>query len=292
MIATPNQQAPKENLVTVLPTEADFEAKRFDTVPSPLKTLSAPSQSLLISRTFNHHPSAGLNPLVDAANYFFSITGKLKQLKSYRKLNKLQNELMQEINSFQETAQSHGYNSEYTIVCRYLLCATFDDVIANTPWGGQDQWEPYSLLAAFKQHTYHQDKFFNILERAVKEPAIYIDMMELIYICLSMGYKGQYRATEHSQYQLEQITNNLYKHIRAYRGSFSKALSPTPLKTKSVSKVAEKRNTHPLFILFVSACVVMAIFISLGYLMDVISNEAFKNIKQIQTPVSTETSKL
>ena len=130
------------------------------------------------------------------------------------------------------------------------------------------------------------------MERTIKEPALYIDLMELMYICLSMGYKGQYRSTEHSQYQLEQITNNLYKHIRAYRGSFSKTLSPTSLKTaKPAATSAQQRNTSPFFIFIVTACIIMTIFVSLGYLMDVISNEAYKNIAQLGKPVLHENSK-
>ena len=130
------------------------------------------------------------------------------------------------------------------------------------------------------------------MERTIKEPALYIDLMELMYICLSMGYKGQYRTTEHSQYQLEQITNNLYKHIRAYRGSFSKTLSPTPLKaTKPSAKHLLQRKTSLLLIFIVTACVIMTIFVSLGYLMDVISNEAYKNIAQFGNSVAHKTSK-
>lgn len=255
-----------------------------------IESLNTASQFLLPSRIVSHNQKAGLNPLVDAAGYLFSVLGKLKQLKSYRRLSTLQQELIQEINAFQENVKKNGYNVEYIVVCRYVICATFDDIIANTTWGNQGNWESQSLLAAYNQDTQHQDKFFTIMERTVKEPALYIDLMELMYLCLSMGYKGQYRSTEHSQYQLEQITNNLYKHIRAYRGSFSKTLSPTPLKTTKQTKHATKNKTSLLFILVVTACVIMAIFIGLGYLMDVISNEAYKNIAQIQTTVPYQTS--
>lgn len=290
MIAIHNQQAAKESLSLNL--EADNAQSHFDNEIAKVKSLSPPSPLLLESRIITHNPKAGLNPLADAAGYLFSVIGKLKQIKSYRQLSKLQKEIAQEINTFQETIKSHGYNSEYIIVCRYVICATFDDVIANTSWGGQGQWDNYSLLASFNQDTLHHDKFFNILERAVKEPSLYIDLMEFIYICLSMGYKGQYRSTEHSQYQLEQITNNLYKHIRAYRGSFSKMLSPTPLRlTRQTATKTPGNNSSPLFIFFVTACIIMIIFISLGYLMDVISNEAFKNIAQIENPASHKASK-
>ena len=130
------------------------------------------------------------------------------------------------------------------------------------------------------------------MELAIKEPALYIDLMELMYLCLSMGYKGKYRATEHSQYQLEQITHNLYKHIQAYRGNFSKALSPVPLRSpKSNTKLATRPQTSVIFIFIITFCIIMAIFIALSYLTDVISNEANKSIAQYEKTVSRGTPK-
>jgi type VI secretion system protein ImpK len=299
MIATHNQQTSDDFSRQVAPDATAHSSPDNDTAIDTavgkvknLNNLNLTSPLLLPGRTVSHHPKAGLNPLVDATAYLFSVLGKLKHMKSYRQLNKLQKELIQEINTFQENVKHHGFNGEYLIVCRYIICATFDDIIANTSWGGMGQWDSYCLLAAFNQDMHHQDKFFTILERAIKEPTLYIDLMELMYICLSMGYKGHYRSTEHNQYQLEQITNNLYKHIRAYRGSFSKTLSPTPLKApKSTAKAMQQKNLSLIIIVFATACIVMTIFVSLGYLMDVISNEAYKNITQIETPVSHETSR-
>lgn len=251
---------------------------------------SSPSEStplLLPGKIVSHHPKAGINAMVDVAGYLFSLLGKLKQLKSYRNPGRLQKELLQEINTFHEAIKAHGYNAEYIVVCRYVLCATFDDILANTNWGGQGQWESYSLLAAYNQDIEHHEKFFTILERAIKEPAYYIDLMEFMYICLSMGYKGSYRATEHNQYQLEQITNNLYKHIRSFRGGFSKTLSPTPLRfSRMLVKKTIQLRYSLLIILGATACIIMTIFIGLGYLMDTMSNEAYRNITHIQRTVS------
>jgi len=286
--ATFNQHTTKDSHSLSLAVEANSQSSHeHDGAIGKVQNLSASSPLLLPSCNITHNPKAGLNPIVDAASYLFSVMGRLKQIKSYRQLNKLQTELIQEINTFQEAVKNHSYNSEYVIVCRYVLCATLDEIISNTPFGGHGQWDGYCLLAAFNQDTQHQDRFFTIMERAIKEPALYIDLMEFMYLCLSMGYKGQYRATEHSQYQLEQITNNLYKHIRAYRGSFSKILSPTPLKApKSPAKTASQRKTSLIFIFVVTACIIMTIFVSLGYLMDVISNEAYKNISRFGNSVS------
>lgn len=280
MIATHNQQEPKDCLSLNLNSETPIETNK-----QSHKNIS--TQLLLPSRTLIHHPKAGLNPLVDAAGYFFSILGKLKQITSYRQLEKLQKELIQEITTFQETIKNHGYTKDFILVCRYVLCTTFDDIASHTSWDN-GQWDNYQLLAAFNQDIPQQNKFFSVIEHAIKEPANYIDLMELLYICLSLGYKGPYRTAEQGQTQLDQITNNLYQHIRAYRGNFSKHLSPIPLKSfKTIIKNIEPSGFSLTFILFATICAVMVIFVSLGYIMDIISDEAYKNVAPIQ---HTETS--
>lgn len=238
------------------------------------------TQALLHSKFITHNPKAGLNPLVDAAAYLFSSIGKLKQLKSYRNLSKLQKELISEINTFQDAAKSQGYSSEYILVSRYALCATIDDIITNTPWGSQGLWDNYSVLIEFNQETLQQDRFFLILERLIKDPALYIDVMEFMYICLSLGYKGSYRSTEFSNNQLEKITHSLYKRIRAHHGDYIKTLSPFPIRAPHPVKTTIPKISYSVTF-FISASIIMLLFIGLGYMLDTISNQAYQELMRI-----------
>jgi type VI secretion system protein ImpK len=257
----------------------------IEPIPAPKKKRNE-TPLLLPHRHLSHHPKTGINPLVDAASFLFSLLGELQNTDTPPRLKNLHNELIQEMNHFVNTIKDHGDNSEYAIVCRYILCATFDEIISNTAWGNEGQWDNYSLLASYNQDIQHQDKFFIILERAVKEPALYIDLMELMYLCLSMGYQGKFRGSE-IQHQLEQVTNYLYKHIRAYRGNFSKSLAPA-LKSSYHRLTKSAAKPTVLFICITTACIAMAMFISLGYLMDNISHESYKRIAQIENSISHE----
>lgn len=243
-----------------------------------------PAQLLLTRHLVTHNPKSGLNPITDAAGNLFTIIGKLKSIEAYAyiDLDNLHSELVNQIVQFHESIKNHGYSSEYTLVCRYLMCATLDELLSQTRFGKDGRWDKYSLLLAFEQDLQHQEKFFRIMGRIIKEPALYIDMMELMYLCLSMEYKGRYRSAENGQYRLEQIINILYKHIRKYRGNFSKVLSPTQLKSsfsRRPSRFLRKTSVKSIFIL--TAGIVLTIVISLNYLMDVITNEpTSKKIEQ------------
>src|SRR5690242_19586130 len=82
------------------------------------------NQLVVRGKCVTHHPKSGINPLVDAGSYLFSIIGHLKQIKSYRHLSNLHQELVSEINHFQDATKAQGYSSEHILASRYALCAT------------------------------------------------------------------------------------------------------------------------------------------------------------------------
>lgn len=248
------------------------------------------NQILLHSKFITHNPKAGLNPLVDAAAYLFSSIGKLTFLKSYRSLHKLQKELITEINTFQETAKAQGYSSEYILVSRYAVCATVDDIITHTSWGGEGQWDNYSILTVFNQEATQPDRFFLILERIVKDPGLYIDVMEFMYICLSLGYKGNYRSSIYGNYQLEKITHSLYRHIRSYHGDYTKVLSPYPVKQPSITAKKKPRNISYTFAFLTTASIIMSLFIGLGYILDTTSNQTYQELLHIGKSIFYESN--
>ncbi len=284
MIITHNQQAPGGNSAPESArTSPPGESKQIEMSINELMLPAALQMNFPIA---THDPQAGLNPMVDAAAYLFTIMGQISTTENFFHFEKLQGELLREIEAFEINIKALNYNEEYIQVSRYVLCAVIDSMISNTKWGRKD-WEAFSLLSAYDLDKDHQEKFFSILEHAVKDPANYIDLMELMYICLSIGYSGDYHGNDHERAQLDQITDSLYKYIRVYRGNVSKLLSPAPLKTPRATVThSAPASTSPLTILLFTACVITTLFIGLGYLMEMISNEAITNFADVQKTVA------
>lgn len=283
MITTPDDHVINQSS----DTSAQDASQTSTRQPSAKLSFNAP---LAPRRIILHHPKAGLNPISDAAANLFSLSGRLKQFKNYRHLSKLHQELMQEIQAFQNAAKTQGYSSEHILVSRYALCATLDDIIKNTSWGSQGQWDQYSLLTAFHPDTVNPDRFFVILERIIKEPALYIDILELMYICLSLGFEGPYRsavanpetyhADHYNNFQFERIIQGLYQQIRAYRGDFHKSLSPYLLRP---IPPARKTNKTPSlgWTLLLMSCFVLIIMSGLGYSLGTMITQIDQDLKQI-----------
>jgi type VI secretion system protein ImpK len=289
MISTANkQEINPEGLSDISCLEKENEM----TVPSVTTLLTHPNpttQLLLTSKPLIHTPEAGLNPLVDAAAYLFSIMGKLKQIKQYKNLDKLQIELLQEIENFQETVQTYSYSAtylaEYIPITTYALSVTLDEIILNTPWGNQGLWDEYSLVKSYNQEPLSPESFLIILERLVRDPDIYIDVMEFMYICLSLGlsFRQRYNPSDFGHEQLEQITNALYKRIRAYRGNFNKILSPFTVKQQQRKQEFEWRNIPGWMAVLLSSFFLITLFFGGRYLMGGTStNQTIQNSTQME----------
>ena len=189
---------------------------------SPTREPIARIHSYYRTKTFT--VSSGINSLVTAASPLLSLGGKLRCSDHYDDIDGLYHGLIHEIKVFEHHALSQGYRSEVILVARYILCATLDDLILHTSWGSNSDWHTQTLLMAFQKETNGEERFFVILERLNEDPALHIDMLELIYLCLSLGFQGKYRhSTDHKEI-LDEIIDDLYQAIRWQRGTLSKQL--------------------------------------------------------------------
>jgi len=270
---------------------AEDDTTGIESIENAMTHYNPTTQMLLSSKIVTHTPDAGLNPLVDAAAYLFSIMGKLKHTKKQRDLGKLKEELLKEIEAYRENAKTYSYKSElldeYLPVTCYALCVTLDDIIASMPWGNEGRWDEHSLLVAFNQNGISRESFFLILEHLIRDPAQYIDVMEFMYICLSLGFKGHYNSSTLDHDHLEQIINALYKRIRAFRGDFSKTLSPFLIKSRTLHPAPPKKM--PTWLVVLLACnVIVVLFAGAKYFLDISSNKVYQNLNRTEKATAYE----
>ncbi|WP_347330423.1 type IVB secretion system protein IcmH/DotU [Marinimicrobium locisalis] len=172
-------------------------------------------------------PSRGLNPLVSAADTLLAVHSKVRQSARHPDVAGLYRQLTQEIRQFEGKAREQGLPPETVLAARYILCSVLDEAVLNTPWGSDSPWAQRTLLSAFHNETSGGEKFFQILDRMNQAPSQNLDMLELMYLCLSLGFEGRYRLANRGRDVLEQIKDDVYRTIRRYRGEHERSLSPT-----------------------------------------------------------------
>jgi type VI secretion system protein ImpK len=167
----------------------------------------------------------GLNPLVRAATPVLLMTAHIREAMTAVDVAGLRRSALDEIHQFEEQARAARVSNEVVLAARYVLCAALDEAVLSTPWGNQSEWAQHPLLVALHREAWGGEKFFDMLERTSKDPAKFIDLMELQYLALAFGFAGKYQVQERGQDKLLEIQQTLYRRIREHRGPTKNSLS-------------------------------------------------------------------
>ncbi|MBI3560586.1 MAG: DotU family type IV/VI secretion system protein [Gammaproteobacteria bacterium] len=201
----------------------------------------------------------GLNPLVNAASMLMAVLCKVQQSVSHPNVAGLHQQLVNEIRKFESVAKEQGCRHEIVISARYILCTVLDEAVLNTPWGAESAWPQRTLLSIYHNETHGGEKFFQILDKMRERPGENIDILELMYLCLSVGFEGKYRVVQRGREKIELVRDEVFRLIRTHRGSYERSLSP------SGQGLGRIRNTLTHYVpLWVIASVIAGVLI-LGY---------------------------
>jgi len=168
----------------------------------------------------------GINPLVAVASGLLSEIVRLQQSYEREDLFVLKDRLTSEIKRFEHRALQDGAESRQVMAARYVLCTALDEAVVTTPWGNESEWSQMSLLSSFHNETFGGEKFFQLLERLSRDPVKHLPMLELMYICMSLGFEGKYRVLPRGMLELETLRDSLYRQIRQLRGDVPRDISP------------------------------------------------------------------
>jgi type VI secretion system protein ImpK len=166
------------------------------------------------------------NPLLAAAAPLLALAARLGSTLQPANVGTLREQAVQELRAFDTRLHEAGTSREDALVARYALCTFVDSTVANTPWGAQGDWASQSLLVLFHKEVSGGEKFFEIIERLRRDPARYINLIELLWACLTLGYEGKYRHDPNGSLRLGELRHDLYALIVAQRQIRDTALSP------------------------------------------------------------------
>jgi type VI secretion system protein ImpK len=167
----------------------------------------------------------GLNPLVRAASPLLLLIGQLRGTLTSSDVAGLRRHTLDELQRFGERARAAGISNEIMLASRYALCAGLDEAVLSTPWGAQSEWAQHPVLVALHREAWGGEKFFEMLDRISPDPQRHIDLMELQYLILALGFTGKYQMQDRGHERLALLKQELYRKIKSFRGAGDPALS-------------------------------------------------------------------
>jgi type VI secretion system protein ImpK len=138
------------------------------------------------------------------------------------------------------------------------LCASVDDVVLNTPWGSTGVWDARSLVSTFHQEVRGGERFFNLLRQMCQNPGTFLPVIELMYLCMSLGFQGQYRLSARGPAELDRLREEVYALLVRQRQQIEPELSP-----HWQGVAAPYRSMRPIVPLWVVASAALALLAAL-----------------------------
>lgn len=217
------------------------------------------------------------NPITGAAISLLSIVAQLRNTTSHPDIAGLRASVIEEIKQFELKIKQQGVSSEQAQAARYALCTLLDETVLNTPWGCNSIWGTQSLLIFFHKEAWGGEKFFLILKNCMQQPGTHLDLLELLYFSLCLGFEGRYRVEDHGASKLEEIRENAYQIIQRQRGDIDRNLS------LHWQGIKDKRNILARLIPFwvigsVAALLLMLVFLGFHFLIGSASDPLFAKL--------------
>ncbi len=186
----------------------------------PVVPLSVPAAPLPVGQ------SQGLNPLESAAGPLLALLTRLRNTIAHPAPASLRAQLLAYLRQFEERAEGAGVARNDVLLARYALCTALDEAVLSTPWGSAGDWGKQSLLITVHNEAWGGEKVFQLLDHCLQSPRERLYLLELLYLCICLGFEGRYRVMIDGRSQLDALRERTSAAIRSARGDYERELSP------------------------------------------------------------------
>jgi len=198
----------------------------------------------------------GGSALLAAAAPLLQLLARLRNTANQPDAADLRERATRELRSFETAGREAGVPVEQLRPAHYALCASLDDVVLNTPWGSTGVWDQRSLVSTFHQEVRSGERFFDLLGQMKANPGSFLPVLELMYLCLSLGFMGRYRLAPRGPGEIEKLREDLYTIIIRQRQAAEAELSPQWMGATAPYKPA--RASLPVWVVGVAGLAVLA----------------------------------
>jgi type VI secretion system protein ImpK len=166
---------------------------------------------------------------------------------------------------------------------KYALVALIDETVLSTASACRDYWFSRPLQLDLFGDNIAGEEFFNKLQKMLISIETKKDVLEIYYICLSLGFEGRYKLFN-AEERLS-IMDDLGKKIRRTRGRAFPGLSPHGSRTDKPRKIRRGAFHFPVWLTaLISLAGVFGAYLFLQYLnvtevagiMDLLDTMTFK----------------
>src|SRR3972149_12296284 len=215
--------------------------------------------------------------LAEAFSDLFILTAQLRKAREYGDPEALKRRIREMFDSVIRKGKNLGVTDESILQAKYALAAFIDETILSSSWSQKDLWSSSPLQYEFFKEHLAGVEFFNRLENIRKASPISMDILEIYYLCLIMGFEGQYKL--HGRDKLKSIVEELSKLFRERQGEIY-PLSPHGKRSDEFIEVI-KQGLPSWVIVVACFSIIFFFYLALSFMISRDVSSTMENLKQI-----------
>lgn len=202
-----------------------------------------------------------INPLLECCASLFAYAALFKRADRGAKINpKFRRAILAGFDEMERKAFEMKIPMQKVKEAKFALASYVDEAVLTSNWPGRMEWMSKTLQLTFFGEHIGGEAFFKHLNALRRAGDRFVDVMEVYYVCLQLGFEGMYRLRGLEQLMALQV--DLRSQIEGYRKYSDNRLSPDGVPQESV--MATMRREIPYWVIgtVTLACV---FFTYLGY---------------------------
>ena len=219
-----------------------------------------------------------INPVMEACTNLFNFALQFSKGSRGKDLDQSYGEkILRAFSEMERLAYERHINADMIKDTKYAMVAFIDEVILNSKWPHRSEWmvEPLQLRY-FGEHLAGEG-FFERLKQLRQAGERNVDVLELYYVCLQLGFEGMYKLNGYEQ--LMSLHVDLRSQLENYRGAGNFKLSPHANPTHGI--IQQIRRQVPAWVIgTVTAAIVISIYMTYSFIIDEVASSTVTSIKK------------
>lgn len=174
---------------------------------------------------------AGDGPSDRLADHFapcFTLILKLRDATEFGDADALRERVRDMLDRARRDAVDAGFTTKDVRRAAYAVVALLDETVQGSDWSQKAQWLARPMQLQMYERYDAGEEFFTRLERLRANPDDHVDVLEVYYLSLALGFHGRYQLQEPQQRQIliENVCAELKRADRADAGPLSPQGTP------------------------------------------------------------------
>ncbi len=141
------------------------------------------------------------------------LIGQLRSVES-RQCRPKRTQMIALLDTFIPNARYRGLPEETIQQAHYVLCVSLDEAFYHS--NADHDYRAPSLLSYYHHNSEGGEKFFHYLDQALSKAQPDLPLLVLIYLCLGLGFKGQYGLNPNGAEILLNKRQQIYEVLKQY----------------------------------------------------------------------------